>query len=67
VLNAFTKELLPMKRVFHKSKDFKEAEEWDIIQNARLTPEKRQKAAAELKKRAFGKIVPVIRGVCREK
>ena len=56
-----------MKRVFHKSKDFKEAEEWDIIQNVRLTPEKRQKAAAELKKRAFGKNVPAIRAVRKQK
>jgi hypothetical protein len=50
-----------MKRVFHKSKDFKEAEEWDVFQHARLTPEQRLKAAAELKKRVFGDDVPRIR------
>jgi hypothetical protein len=56
-----------MKRVFHKSKNFKEAEEWDVLQHARLTPEQRLKAAAELKKRAFGKNVPSIRKVRNEK
>jgi len=50
-----------MKRVFHKSKNFKEAEEWDVLQHARLTLDQRLKAAAELKKRAFGKKVPAIR------
>ncbi|MFO7462012.1 MAG: hypothetical protein R6X07_15450 [Desulfatiglandales bacterium] len=50
-----------MKRVFKKSNDFNEAEEWDILQNVRLTPEERQKAAAELRKRVFGKRIPAIR------
>jgi len=50
-----------MKRVFHKSKSFKEAEEWDVLQHARLTPEQRLKAAAELKRRVFGDDVPKIR------
>jgi hypothetical protein len=50
-----------MKRVFKKSKDFKEAEQWDIHQNVRLTPEQRQKAAAELRKRVYGKKIPAIR------
>ena len=40
---------------------FKEAEEWDVIQHVSLTPEQRQKAAAELKKRVYGERVPVIR------
>jgi hypothetical protein len=52
-----------MKRVFHKSKNFKEAEEWDVLQHARLTPEQRLKAAAELKRRVFGDDVPKIRKV----
>ena len=50
-----------MKRVFHKSKSFKEAEEWDVLQHTRMTPEQRLKAAAELKKRVFGDEVPMIR------
>jgi len=56
-----------MKRVFHKSKDFKEAEQWDVMQHIGLTPEERQKAAAELKKRVFGNHVPGIRDVRKEK
>ena len=56
-----------MKRVFNKTKDFKEAEEWDIVQNVRLTPEERQKAAAELRQRVFGKNMPAIRGVRKKK
>jgi hypothetical protein len=56
-----------MKRVFHKAKNFKEAEEWDVLQHARLTPEQRLKAAEELKKRAFGENVPPIREVRKEK
>ena len=56
-----------MKKVFHKSKNFKEAEEWDVLQHARLTPEQRLKAAAELKKRVFGDDVPGIRKVRNQK
>jgi len=65
--NIFTKEFLPVKKVFHKSNNFKEAEEWDMIQHVRLTPEQRQKAAAELKKRVFGDEVRKIREVRKEK
>jgi hypothetical protein len=50
-----------MKRVYNKSKDFKEAEEWDILQCVRLTPEQRQEAAAELRRRVYGTKVPAIR------
>jgi hypothetical protein len=56
-----------MKKVFHKSKSFKEAEEWDVIQHVRLTPEQRQRAAAELKKRVFGEGIPAIRKVQKQK
>jgi hypothetical protein len=50
-----------MKRVFHKSKSFKEAEEWDVLQHTRMTPEQRLRAAAKLKKRVFGDDVQRIR------
>jgi len=43
-----------MKRVVDKAKSFKEAEEWDIIQQISLTPEERQKIAYELKIKAYG-------------
>ncbi len=44
-----------MKRIFHISHDFSEAELWDINQQVNLGPEKRQQAAKELKIRVFGK------------
>ena len=31
-----------MERVFQKSRNFKEAEDWDILQHVRMTPEQRQ-------------------------
>jgi len=43
-----------MKRIVHKSRDFGEAELWDIKQQVSLSPEERQKAAKELKARVFG-------------
>ena len=52
-----------MKRIFHKSKNFKDAERWDILQHVGMTAEERQKVAAELKKRVFGKDVPDVRQV----
>jgi hypothetical protein len=44
-----------MKKIVRKSKSFKEAEEWDILQHLRLTPEERQDVAAELRERVYGK------------
>ncbi len=38
-----------MKRIVHKAKDFKEAEEYDIMQHRALTPEQRQRIAYLLK------------------
>lgn len=43
-----------MKRVFHKSKDFKEAEEWDVLQNVKMSVEERQAVAKELRNRVYG-------------
>jgi hypothetical protein len=56
-----------MKRIFHKSKSFKEAEKWDILQHIRMTPGERQAAAAELRRRVFGKDAPDVREVQRTK
>ncbi len=44
-----------MKRIYHKAKNFKEAEEWDIIQHLQMTPEERQGVAKELRERVYGK------------
>ena len=37
-----------------KSKNFKDAEEWDIRQCLEMIPEERQAAALELKRRVYG-------------
>ena len=50
-----------MERVFHRSKSFKEAEEWDILQHIRMTPEQRQEASEQLRDRAYGKHAPDVR------
>ena len=44
-----------MERICNKSKNFKEAEEWDIKQQLRMTPEERQEAAKELRERFYGR------------
>jgi len=44
-----------MKRVYHKAKDYNEAELWDILQNLQMTSEERQEAAKTLRERAYGK------------
>ena len=50
-----------MKRIVKKSNNFKDAEEWDILQHIRMTPDKRQEVAAELRKRVYGKESPDVR------
>jgi hypothetical protein len=44
-----------MKRICNKAKNFKEAEEWDIEQQLRMTPEERQDAAKDLRERVYGR------------
>ena len=56
-----------MERICNKAKNFKEAEDWDIDQHLRMTPEERQDAAKELKKRVYGdKTVDVRKSVKRK-
>ena len=52
-----------LKRIIHKSKTFREAEEWDIQQHIQMTPEERQEVAAELRRRTFGRDAPDVRDV----
>ena len=44
-----------MRRIVHKAKNFREAEEWDIDQQVSMTVAERRKVAYELKRRVFGK------------
>ena len=50
-----------MERAVHISRSFREAEEWDILQHILMTPEERQKVAAELRRRVYGEHTPDIR------
>lgn len=43
-----------MERICNKSKNYKEAEEWDIEQQLNMTSEERQAAAKELRERVYG-------------
>lgn len=52
-------------RIFHKSRNFAEAEEWDILQNIQMTYEQRQKTAFELRKRVYGIKAPDVKEVHR--
>jgi hypothetical protein len=50
-----------IERVFHKARNFKEAEEWDVSQYLQMTPEQRQAVASALKIRFFGAHAPDVR------
>lgn len=55
-----------MKRIVKKSNNFKDAEEWDILQHIKMSPEERQKAALELRMRVYGENQPDVRETCRK-
>jgi len=50
-----------MKRILHKSRSFKEAEEWDIQQQISMNPQERLQAAKILRERVFGRNTPDVR------
>jgi len=52
-----------IERVVHKSKNFQEAEEWEILQQIRLSPEERQEIARTLRIRVYGADSPDVREV----
>ena len=52
-----------IKRIVHKTDNYKEAEEWDILQHIQMSVKERQKAAKELQKRVYGNKVPDVREV----
>ena len=56
-----------MKPVYHKAKNFKEAEEWDILQNLRMSIEERQDVAKELRIRVYGEKTVDVKEYHREK
>lgn len=50
-----------MKRIVHKSKNFRDAHLWDIQQQIRMTHEERQNIAKVLKEKVYGKNSPDVR------
>jgi hypothetical protein len=56
-----------IKRIAHKTNNYKEAEEWDILQHIQMSVKERQKAAKELKKRIYGNKVQDVREVYGKK
>jgi hypothetical protein len=56
-----------IERIFHKSKNFKEAEDWDIQQQISMSPEERQMVAKELRERVFGKNTLDVREAHKQK
>jgi hypothetical protein len=55
------KEWRVMERVFKESKNFRQAEEWDILQHISMTPEQRQEASEQLRHRVYGNDAPDVR------
>ncbi len=52
---------LLMEKILNKAKNNKEAEKWDILQQIKMSPEERMKAAKELKKKFYGNNPPDVR------
>ncbi len=52
-----------MNRTVKVARNYQEAEEWDILQQIKMTPAERQQAARELKWRVYGRRCPDIRKV----
>lgn len=50
-----------MERIVHKTRNFKKAAEWDVMQQLQMTVEERQEAAKELQRRVYGANVPDVR------
>jgi hypothetical protein len=42
-----------MERIVKKSKDFNEADDWDVLQQITMTPDQRMKIAKELRDRYY--------------
>ena len=56
-----------MKRIFHKAKNFKDEENWDIFQHLQMRSEERQEAAKELRERVYGKKTIDVKESMRQK
>jgi len=56
-----------MEAIVHKAKIFHEAEAWDIEQQIKMTPEKRQKISKQLREKYYGENTPDVREIKHNK
>ena len=56
-----------IERIFHKAKNFKEAEEWDIQQQIKMSHEERQMVSKVLRERVYGKDTVDVKKAHRQK
>lgn len=55
-----------IERVVHIARSHREAHEWDVEQQIRMTPEQRQDIARELRRRVYGPNPPDVREAYRK-
>lgn len=55
-----------IKSIVHKTKNFRDAEAWDIKQHIQMSPEERQKTAKIPRERVYGKDCPDVRDMIRK-
>ena len=60
-------EIVLIERIFHKAKNYKEAEDWDIQQQIKMSHEERQMASRVLRERVYGKDTLDVREAHRQK
>ena len=53
-------------RVVNKAHSFAEADEWDVMQHIRMTPDERRRVAKELRRRFYGDDCPDVRDAIRK-
>jgi len=58
---------LRQNRIIHRAHGFREALEWEILQELSMTPGQRQRAAKALKERFYGKNSPDVREAQRSR
>jgi hypothetical protein len=58
---------LVMERTVHKARNFRDAEQWDLAQQIRMTPAERWSVARRLKERVYGKTAKDVRACHKPK
>jgi len=53
-------------RIVNKARSYAEADDWDVMQHIRMTPDERRRVAKELKRRFYGDDCPDVRDAIRK-